>query len=78
MGDSSASVVFCFFWFFFTCAIKTSSLELHQISNFLLSPLAFSVMPTALIWEKKQEESAWSALMSLHANVKKNIQIPQT
>lgn len=32
-----------------TCTMKTSSLELHQISNFLLSPLAFSVMPTALI-----------------------------
>lgn len=78
MGDSSASVVLVFFCFFFTCAIKTSSLELHQISNFLLSPLAFSVMPTALIWEKKQEENAWSALMSLHANVKKNIQIPPT
>lgn len=77
LGYSSASRVFCLFCFF-TCAIKTSSLELHQISNFLLSPLAFSVMPTALIWEKKQEESARSALLSLHADVKRNVQTPPT
>lgn len=48
-----------------TCTIKTSSLELHQISNFLLSPLAFSVMPTALIWERNNRRThKWAPNLS--------------
>lgn len=42
------------------CAMYTSSLELDQISNFLLSPFTFSVMPTALICNTKWKfHSAW-------------------
>lgn len=36
--------------------IQTSSLPLYQISNFLLSPFTFSVMPTVLICFKTENQ----------------------
>lgn len=53
-----------------TCTIKTSSLELHQISNFLLSPLAFSVMPTALICNRSNIRANQFNLSKLEPSLK--------